>query len=417
VQADLLRIHAARRSLVNRVLSLADDISVERLEIVAAEQQANSPIEIPTKDGTTEQEKYHAALHIGGSRTKLGYVIVKGFDRAVYARGVEQVAILRLNIQNYVTGLRLKECAFVEVVSGTIKLASKTELGDRHVHGVVKGMNGVLVEICSDVVVSDLIVQNSIEHGVRVGGNGHTRRCTFNNIQVLRAGACGFKVEPGLPDGSAEGIQINGLTVLDCAWPLARKDQPTRQEDESTPFEQDGRNKSGLRLERCHEVIIDGLRVGRERKKQYSGFHGIYIDRCTNVTVNAPHIGDTFKAGIKLSDGTPGDEASPPAKVNQIYIRDPVVTFLVPVAHNDQLKADGIRIDSPTHVLRDIVITGCYIRGHTAHGVLLKTAPGSGAVRQPVIIQGWVRQEGDGVCYPPPASAVDSDIHLLIKPV
>ena len=406
VQADWLRIHAARRSLINRVLTVTDDTSIERLEIVAAAQQANSAIEVPTKTGGTEKEKYHAALYVFGKRVKLGYVWVKGFDRAVFARESEHVVILRLDIQNYVTGLFLKQCAFVELVSGTIKLASKSDVGDRNIHDEVKGMNGLLIDTCSDVVVSDLIVQNSIEHGVRIGGDGPTRRCTFNSIQVRRAGWCGFKVEPPLPAGSAESIQINGLTVIDCAWP--------HLDDEAKPFTFEpwgGLNRCGLRLENCHGVMVSGFRVGRERKTRYSSYHGIYIDRCRNVTVIAPHVGDTFEAGIRLSDGHDSKESSP---VNQIYIRDPVITFLVPEAHAPYVphKAHGIWIHSNWQVLRDIVITGCYIRGYTGHGVLLEPAPGDGAVRQPVIIQGWVRQEGDGVFHPVPAP--DSDIHNLI---
>ena len=138
------------------------------------------------------------------------------------------------------------------------------------------------------------------------------------------------------------------------------------------------------------------------------------------MTVNTPQITDTYSAGIALSDGTGTDEDGNPVKtsaVNEIYIRDPIVTFLVPEAHppsevpdTDGIEipvADGILITSQTEILRNVVITGCYVRGHTGHGVKIQPL-GPGGVRWPVILQGWVKDEGRGYYR---ELAGDRDIH------
>lgn len=263
LQADYIRIRAASTSVVNRVLTLGPDTSIDRLEIASNIQQANRP-------GPTGQTDDHspAALHIRGNRTTLGYVSIWRFDRALFARDVDHVTIQRADIREYTTGIHLKGCAYVELASGTITLASQSSVGDRNNHDTVKGMNGLLIETSSDIVVSNLIVQNSIEHGVRIGGDGPTRRCAFSNIEVRRAGWCGLKVQPPVErGGSAALIQINGLLVTDCA---------PQGETEAAPFKADGgRNRSGLRLESCQDVVVNGLQISRDEKELYSAYHGI----------------------------------------------------------------------------------------------------------------------------------------------
>lgn len=396
-QADLLRIRLGitappgGAAQVSRALVLQSRTSVERIEISSTAQQTNT-------------KGHHAGLYLAGDGIKLGYVRVSGFNAAVLLKECEDVFIQVVRIDKYLTGLHLAGCKFVEVGSGSITETSNTSVGNKDIKGNVEGYNGLLIEDCTDLVVSDLIVHDSIEHGIRIGGRGATRRCSFNNIQVRRAGWNGMKVQPrtkaDYPDepetnGSASEIQINGLLVLDCAPHLGRMPVSATLDDPG---------RSGLRLDSCSNVVVNGLRVGRDESPYYSASYGLHIARSRDVTVNAPRISDTYLAGIVLSDRW--DKATP-AAVNQIFIRDPSITFLVEKAHPDNApKADGILIESREKRLRDIAITGCYVRGQTGYGV--KIDP-SGGVTWPLIVEGWVKKEGDGVkSIPLPA---DSDLH------
>ena len=396
-QADYIRINATSSSIVNRVLSLGADTTIGRLAISSERQQTNRP----GKTGQTD-DPLPGALHVRGHRTTLGDVSIRRFDRAIYVRDVDHAAIQRVDIREYTTGINLHSSRYVDIGSGTFTFASRANVGDRNVKDNVEGMNGLLIQNCHFVSVSNLIVEDSIEHGIRIGGDGPTRHVTFNNCQVARAAGCGLKVQPAAAKGgSAAQIQINGLVVVDCA-PDA---------NEAAVFENWGRNRSGLRLENCRDIVVNGLQVSRLDKKLYSAFHGIYIAASKNVTITAPQINDTYSSGITLSDASDNPESVRSA-VNEIYIRDPSVTFLVPEAHNAQIRAYGIHIYSPVEILRNVAITGCYVRGQTRFGVYVE--PFAGGVRWPMILQGWVKNEGDGVYG---QSAGDVDIRNRLEAV
>lgn len=158
VRADHLRIRVPTKArLVSPALELGSDATIERLEIVADQQQANRPLA-------------EFGLRIGGSNIKLGYVLVRGFDNAVSVEDADHVVIQRIEIAKYAKGLFLSRCHFLELVSGAIITATESDLGDRNHHDTVNGMNGLLIEDSTDLVISDLIVHDSIEHGIRIGG-------------------------------------------------------------------------------------------------------------------------------------------------------------------------------------------------------------------------------------------------------
>jgi hypothetical protein len=368
---------------IRNALVLQGSTSVECIEIWSNKQQSN-------------REGRHAGLKVRGQGNRLGAVHVERFDAAILLEDCVHARLQSVRIEQYLTGLHLDGCSFVEVASGSITGVSHTLLKDTDVKENVVGFNGLLIESCTDAIFSDLIVHDSVEHGIRIGGRSATRRCTFNNIQVRRAGWCGMKIQPRTKtddpeaDGSAAAIQINGLQVLDTAPHLGGLQV-------WSPIQEDtSRGRCGLRLENCSDVVVNGLQVGRDESRYYSASHGLYIARADDVTVNAPKISDSYFAGIVLSDH--GDSGTAP--VNQIYIRDPSVTFLAPEAHEGGVpEADGILITSGTHYLRNIAITGCYVRGHTGYGVKIAPPEGTTGVKWPVIVQGWVKEEGRGATW------------------
>ena len=84
-------------------------------------------------------------------------------DHASAARDVDRVAIQRVDIREYTTGINLHLSGFVDVGSGTVTLASAAYVGDRNVKANVEGMNGLLIQSCQHVSVSNLTVRDSID--------------------------------------------------------------------------------------------------------------------------------------------------------------------------------------------------------------------------------------------------------------
>jgi len=393
LQADALRIEVAARSRVNRALTLASDSSVERLEISGRRQQGNHH----RLDG----KPWSAALDVRGERVRLGDVAIRSFDRALLVRDASHVRVERIQIERCVTGVYLKGCRWTTIASGAIAGDSPSDVGDREPHDNVAGMNGLLVDTCEDLFVSNLAVRDTIEHGVRIGGRGPTRRCVFTAIQVHRAGKCGFKAQPRFSDGgSAKSIQINGLMVTDCAPASGRLGEADR-------YRVDGTNRCGLRIENCQDVTVTGYQLDRRGNRFYSAAHGLFVAQSTDVTVVAPRIADAWSSGIVLTD----EHHERRQPVNQVYVRDPVVTYLVPGALAGR-EVDGIRVNSTQEILRNVLVTGCYVRGQTGWGV--RVVPQAGGARWPVVLQGWARDEGRGALRVDPD---DRDIHKRIDPV
>ena len=240
----------------------------------------------------------------------------------------------------------------------------------------VPGHNGLLIADSNDIVVSDTIVHDAGEHGIRVGGNGNSSRIVFNNIQSIRPGGSGLKIRA--KDGfRVRDVQINGLTVVDAA---AR----------STP----DHNQDGLRLENCSYVTANGVQV-QAQSRTYAAHDGIWVTGCDFVTINGPRVSNVFYNGIHLND-----DAGP---VNQIFINNPSILFS---------QTNGIAIDSPTQVLRDITIMRCYIRSYAEWGIWVQTNSPSVGVNQPVILDGFIRNDiGLGGVH---VSTSDPDVHNLI---
>ena len=102
-----------------------------------------------------------------------------------------------------------------------------------------------------------------------------------------------------------------------------------------------------------------------------------------------------FSNGIHLKD-----DAGP---VNQIFIDNRRFSFS---------QTNGIAIDSPTHVLRDITIMRCYIRSYAGWGIWVQANSPSVGVNQPVILDGFIRNDiGLGGVH---VSTSDPDVHNLI---
>jgi hypothetical protein len=232
-----------------------------------------------------------------------------------------------------------------------------------------------------------MIIHDAGEHAVRIGGL-NSARIAFNNIQSIRPGQCGLKINPAA--GSlVRDVQINGLTVIDASIG-------------STP----GSNEDGLRLEKCAHVMVNGFQVA-ERDNGVSAYDGIYINGCSFVTINGPNISNVAANGIHLTDVG--------GAVNEIFINNPSILFtgLRPGNENPSWT-HGVYIESPNEILRDITLMSAYIRGQAGFGIRVQANAATVGVNQPMILDGWIKNDGLGGVS---LTTTDPDIHSNITVV
>jgi hypothetical protein len=431
VRADLLRIEVDRGFTVNRVVTLGrsedegeeliNRTSIDRIEINAYEQQTNRP-EIATSN-------VHGALHINGDDTTIGHVQVTHFDCAVVVYDSKHVTISSIDIRRSLVGLQIRDSQFVQVLSGVIRerpdyewdhwwtdfdAELDPETGDPTHRPKLVGYDGVQMFSSSDVVISNLTIHEAVEHGIYMS-KPHTDpdvvevaeaindRITLSNIVIRRPGRGGVKLGFGA-NSRGRWIHINGLTVVDCCWDVLDPERGPQLN-----------NTDGLRMQFCDHVTVDGFQLTKQNRNASANF-GMLIDRCRYVTVNGAHIQDPWMHGIRIVDDWGDDQAirGGPAPVNSIYLNNPVILFDDPEGDTPE-KDDyhGIWIWSrhAEHPLRDIRVVGCYIRGQTGFGVLIEG--GDHVVRQPIILDGWVKGGGRGSFQ----GHIDRDVHNYLKEV
>jgi hypothetical protein len=352
VTANMVEVGVPAGISVLRVLHLGNNNDIERVVLKSDVQLNNN---LGNLDG---------ALQIRAQHVRVGTAVIERFDKAVLVYAASDVVIEHLAIRGYVLGAHVRESAFFHLKSGVI-----TEVAPAATF--TAGHNGILIEDSTDGVVSDMIVYDAGEHAIRVGGPGSSARLAFNSIQVIRPGGCGLKLRAN-PGRRVRDVQINGLTVVDAG---AGSAQPT--------FNQDG-----LRLEGCSYVTANGVQV-QAQSQTYAAHDGIWVVNSDMVTINGPRVSNTFYNGIHLN--TSGEGA-----VNSIFINNPTILIS---------GVNGILIDSPDQILRDIIISRCYIRNFRERGIKIMTS----FVNQPVVLDGFVRNDiGISAFF---SSVNDPDIH------
>ncbi len=205
--ADLLKIRVPDIPDLNvhRAFECGTNSAVERIEISAVRQQNNIGL----------RRRQGALTIASGSQSIFGHISVSRFDKAVVVAESSRVLIRSLDIQYYSVGLRTFRCRDVQVLSGIISGSSEYATAEA-------GFNGALFEETDDVTVSNLIVKDAGEHGIRVGGLTAVRNYAFNYIRVHRTGESGLKILVGPRSRSApEKAQFIHREVLirPFLWP------------------------------------------------------------------------------------------------------------------------------------------------------------------------------------------------------
>lgn len=121
------------------------------------------------------------------------------------------IYIGEVNIERYIRGVNFNNCENFMV--GSVYMRGRDSRAS-----LSPGHNGILIQTCRDFEFGDVVIENSAEHAVRIGGSiswgGNTSRFKFGIIKVRRSGGCGLKISPSAGEVCSSGV-VGGVFGID----------------------------------------------------------------------------------------------------------------------------------------------------------------------------------------------------------
>lgn len=230
---------------------------------------------------------------VGTSHIRLGNVSVEGWLDAVGCWQSTDINIERLTVRGHVQGLLLRDCARVNVQSGSAK-SPNLEMTKGS-----PGENGILVEDYDaarehgDLHFGDFHVSGSGEHGFRVGGQLPISGIHFDGCSASgtgagmgeRHGGCGFKVLGATTNLSPHARHRN-VRFTNCVVEDVTPGMPSH-------------NFAGFNVGKSMNVVLDNCIV-RKVNGPSSAAYGFAILGSENVSIVNPTVEDTVGSAIKL---------------------------------------------------------------------------------------------------------------------
>lgn len=350
-EANNLGIYLPTGNIAYRMISFAGKTKVGRLYVRSDDQ-------INNRDATAT-----AAVKMSSGVTSglIDTLIVDKFDNGFSAAGssgssrLADIAIGDARVTNYVRGLHFDGCKRAVVGSGLISGKSANA-------SMTPGHNGILLEGCETIRVSNCTVLNAGEHGFRVGGSavGMTvEDVKFANTHAELCGGSGIKVNDG--SNFVNVCSISGHSSIDVANDATKT------------------NGMGLYLERIRTLNVNGLTV-RAETNSVSCYRGISMNAVSNSAITNFVIQSTEEDGIF-------------ANVNDGAIERNLIDSGVIIT----TKGHGINIEANATNFRDFHIgAGVHIRGYdslgagTKYGVRMYTTV---SASQPCVVSAKIKTE------------------------
>lgn len=256
-------------------------------------------------------------------------------DYVDYAGGVNQArtgetlseatdwSIGSVSVTRYRLGLRIDKSARLNVGGLTARIASSAATKD-------PGNNGLLLQGVNDARFGTVLVENSGEHGVRVGGSDAVQKSLkFGTITTRRTGGCGFKINPNA--FPVVDVHVGYLDVEDNG-------------DNVT-----GGNAEAARMNDAQDVTIDVMRL-RAVTATYCQSWAIFINNVNGLRINSADLSG-MRNGVIAWDPAM-DSVSPGTGVSNITVNGKaVVTGSTVIGHrtgatgSDTYALDGININ------------------------------------------------------------------------
>jgi hypothetical protein len=229
--------------------------------------------------GVGDQRDNGLAIAAGSSSVTIGRVLIQNFDYGCRIESTTNVSIANFEVISYVQGVYLSENKSLSIDKGYIHVASPNA-------AVAPGNNGVLIDALTHggtqgVRLTGVVVEDSGEHAFRIGGSFRVSEVWHTNCVARNAGASGFKALGGT---TVDNNYHDGLHYTDCI---------------AEDVGQTDNNAVGFLIQYVRDSTLNAPIV-RKRNKANSGYSGIRLNNCINVTTTNPTISDTINACYRV---------------------------------------------------------------------------------------------------------------------
>ncbi|MGK7906354.1 MAG: hypothetical protein AB4040_03885 [Synechococcus sp.] len=342
VVADTLCLEISKSSMLQRCIVLSERCQVAQLSVSSTVQVARG------------NDILDGMIQLRGDNIKVGQIICRGCDKAVVAFNCKNLTIDKIRIESYSRGLFLRN-----VENFTVNALTCTGLSPNSEHK--PGHNGILLSSVKNAIFNGVIIEDSGEHGIRIGGPDtfQSEHISFVGPIIRKSGQCGFKAHPGTGN-TVTGLSLISPMIVDSA-------------SRSKP----GTNEDGIRLEEVRDAQIIGATITKQNNN-VSGYDGIYLNDCSGIVIDSPRIFGVANHGINIEPHT--------GSVNSIFIN---------CASIMNCRKSGVRLQR-LDILSDIILTRTYIRDCSEYGVHCSAEGNNSGDRQPVIIDGWIKDSALG---------------------
>lgn len=316
-------------------ITVGDDCEIDRLEVEAVGGAADvggvivsgSRVRIGTlkvtagSAGSGSNGSAWNAVRIGpntgsASDVFIREVVASNFDRPITVQNLDASGIGYVKVSTYSRGVYIKDCSHLTISGGKITGTSPNATG-------AAGENGVLLESTAshgslhDIRIENVTVEDSGEHGYRLGGSLLSRNIWHVNCHAKNSGAatgtyppgnngaCGFKA---LGPTASSGARHQNVHYVNCSV------EDVNATSIANLAARGGKsNFAGFQLGKVfggsivNPVVLK--RPASDSSYAESGnscFNGIEIIGCQKITITNPQIQRPYNSGIYIYDFSDG---------------------------------------------------------------------------------------------------------------
>lgn len=284
------------------VLISGFNVSIKRLSLVA------------TSEGSFTSTNYGLEIESSGqlSNIRIESCRIKNFRSAIFAKNIKGFYIESLEIENYRIGVYMRDVQHSEFGAARIFGKSTTLTG-------AAGENGLLVEstISSNstrnLVFNNWIVEDSGEHGFRLGGQLTMSNIALNNCQSVRPGVAytvgyvsatawfggsGFKAlgATTVTGQRHKNIYFNNCSVVDGSINVG-----------TFPSGHGINNFTAFSVYCCDGVYLNSCEVINSGLPAASAVQALIIGASTNININNFSCDPTSRSALVINDEPAGN--------------------------------------------------------------------------------------------------------------
>lgn len=278
--------------------------------ITGSNVELNNVTMMADSEGTVSNTSWAIEIDAGGStfvdNIKLNSMKFAKWKTCIFAKRCTRLIINDIDVNTYRLAIYLVDVKRSRINGGRIYGLTTTSTGG-------PGENGLLVESSvtngtDDLKVQDVTVEDSCEHGYRLGGQATMSNIKFVDCISIRPGRSinvGYSGATEWHGGS--GFKALGATTVVGQWHKNVKFIRCITEDCSTqtgtfPAGHGVNNFSAFNIFCCEDVQLIDCKARKSSGATYSSLQACIIGACTNVYIRNFECDDTPRACLVLHD-------------------------------------------------------------------------------------------------------------------